>query len=86
MNLQFEVLNKFTASTGAVATVFAKTGDDLVRITTSWKDEKGGRTVGTLLNRAHPGYKATLYGRQHMTRYDPIQSRTPMAPWSACPL
>jgi len=64
--------------------VFAKTGDDFVRITTSLKNEKGDRAVGTLLDRAHPGYKATqeggsfvglatLFGRQYMTRYDPIK-------------
>ena len=84
LNLQFELVDKFTASTGAVATVFAKTGDDFVRITTSLKNEKGDRAVGTLLDRAHPGYKATLeggsfvgmatlFGRQYMTRYDPIK-------------
>jgi len=85
LNLDFSVVDRFTVSAGAVATVFAKTGDDFVRITTSLKNEKGERAVGTLLDRAHPGYKATmegssfvglatLFGRQYMTQYDPIKN------------
>jgi methyl-accepting chemotaxis protein len=84
LNLDFSAVDRFTESTGAVATVFAKTGDDFVRITTSVKNEKGERVVGTQLDRAHPGYKivseggsfaglATLFGKQYMTQYDPIK-------------
>jgi methyl-accepting chemotaxis protein-2 (aspartate sensor receptor) len=84
LNQNFSVVDRFTASTGAVATVFAKTGDDFVRITTSVKNETGERVVGTQLDRSHPGYKivseggsftglATLFGKQYMTQYDPIK-------------
>jgi methyl-accepting chemotaxis protein len=85
VNLDFTVVDRFTEMTGAVATVFAKSGDDFVRVTTSLKNDKGERAVGTLLDRAHPGYKATLaggsftglatlFGRQYMTQYDPIRN------------
>ncbi|MBN8519126.1 MAG: methyl-accepting chemotaxis protein [Candidatus Accumulibacter sp.] len=68
---------------GNVATVFAKKGDDFVRVTTSVKKEDGSRAVGTLLGKEHPAYvlvregksftgKATLFGRDFMTKYDPI--------------
>jgi methyl-accepting chemotaxis protein len=84
LNLDFSVADRFTESTGAVVTVFARTGDDFVRISTSVKNEKGERAVGTQLDRAHPGYQtvlgggsyvglATLFGRQYMTQYDPIK-------------
>ena len=84
LNLDFPLVDGFTATTGAVATVFARSGDDFVRIDTSLKNEKGERAVGTLLDRAHPGYKAaragtgyvglaTLFGRQYMTQYDLIK-------------
>ena len=84
INLDFSLVDKFTASTGAVATVFAKSGDDFVRVTTSLKNDKGERAVGTLLDRSHPGYKAalegnsyaglaTLFGHQYMTQYDVIK-------------
>ena len=84
LNLDSPVVDRFTEMSNAVATVFAKSGDDFVRITTSLKNDKGERAVGTLLDRAHPGYKAaleggsytglaTLFGRQYMTQYDPIK-------------
>ncbi len=83
LNLDFAGVDKFTATTGAVATVFAKSGDDFIRITTSLKNDKDERAVGTKLDRTHPGYAsamadksftglATLFGRQYMTQYDPI--------------
>ena len=84
LNLDFQAVDRFTEMTGAVATVFAKSGDDFVRVTTSLKNDKAERAIGTLLDRAHPGYKAalegrsfiglaTLFGRQYMTQYDPIK-------------
>ena len=84
LNLDFTQVDRFTAMTGAVATVFARTGDDFVRITTSLKNDQGERAIGTLLERTHPGYQATLaghgfvglatlFGRQYMTQYEPIR-------------
>jgi methyl-accepting chemotaxis protein len=69
---------------GNVATIFARRGDDYVRIVTSLKKEDGSRAVGTVLGKAHPAYvlinegksfigKATLFGRSYMTQYDPIK-------------
>jgi methyl-accepting chemotaxis protein len=83
VNLDFDLVDRFTRMTGAVATVFAKTGDDFVRVTTSLKNDNGERATGSLLDRTHPGYKAaitgksyiglaTLFGRQYLTQYDPI--------------
>jgi len=84
LNMDFSVVDQFTQSTSAVATVFAKTGDDFIRVTTSLKNDKGERAIGTLLDRAHPGYKATLegstyngaavlFGKPYITQYDPIK-------------
>ncbi|MDP3700585.1 MAG: Cache 3/Cache 2 fusion domain-containing protein [Hylemonella sp.] len=84
VNMDFSVVDRFTEVTGAVATVFAKTGDDFIRVTTSLKTDKGERAIGTLLDRAHPGYKATLegqtflgfavlFGKPYITQYDPIK-------------
>jgi methyl-accepting chemotaxis protein len=69
---------------GNIATIFARRGDDFERIVTSVKKEDGSRAVGTLLGRQHPGYaellggqpfagKARLFGRDYMTRYEPIK-------------
>lgn len=84
LNLDFTVVDEFTQSTGAVATVFARSGSDFIRVTTSLKNDKGARAIGTKLDTAHPGYKAvidggsyvgpaTLFGRQYMTVYSPIK-------------
>jgi methyl-accepting chemotaxis protein-2 (aspartate sensor receptor) len=83
INLNFGIVDRFTETTGAVATVFVKSGEDFVRITTSVKNEKGERAVGTTLDRANPAYVAIrsgkpfiglakLFGRQYMTYYEPL--------------
>jgi methyl-accepting chemotaxis protein len=69
---------------GSVATLFARRADDYVRIATSVKKEDGSRATGTTLGKEHPAFasisegkpftgKATLFGRQYMTKYDPIK-------------
>jgi methyl-accepting chemotaxis protein len=83
INLDLAVVDAFTRQTGAVATVFARHGDDFVRITTSLQNDQGQRVIGTRLGREHPGYarlmagesssgKATLFGRDYMTKYQPL--------------
>ncbi|MCU6498433.1 Cache 3/Cache 2 fusion domain-containing protein [Rugamonas sp. A1-17] len=84
LNLDFSIPDKFTADTGVVATIFAASGDEFVRVSTSLKKENGERAVGTQLDHAHPSYAplraggnyiglATLFGKQYITQYDPIK-------------
>ncbi|MGD7340523.1 Cache 3/Cache 2 fusion domain-containing protein, partial [Ralstonia pseudosolanacearum] len=85
MNLDFAVPDKFFARTGGtIATVFARTGDDFVRVTTSLKKENGERAIGTRLDRAHPSYRALmagesfrglawLFGVPYMSKYEPVR-------------
>jgi len=84
VNGNFAQVDAFAQSSGGVATVFARKGDDFERITTSLKNEKGARAMGTLLDRKHPAYalvlagspyvgRATLFGKPYMTRYEPIR-------------
>jgi methyl-accepting chemotaxis protein len=84
LNLNTGIVDKFTGVTKAVATVFVRSGDDFVRIATSLKKEDGGRAIGTALDRTHPAYqgllkgedfvgKATLFGKDYMTKYLPIK-------------
>ncbi|WP_426116011.1 methyl-accepting chemotaxis protein [Massilia sp. PWRC2] len=83
VNLDFSVADRFTAQTGGVATVFVAKGDDFIRVSTSLKKENGDRAIGTALDHAHPAYPllragqpfsgpATLFGKQYMTRYEPV--------------
>ncbi|TWG37993.1 methyl-accepting chemotaxis sensory transducer with Cache sensor [Acidovorax delafieldii] len=88
VNGDFEVVDRFSKdSTGAVATIFARTGDDFIRVTTSLKKQDGERAYKTLLDRKHPAYalmnegktyigRASLFGREYMTVYEPIRDGT----------
>jgi methyl-accepting chemotaxis protein len=84
LNLDFSIPDKFTNDTGVVITIFAASGEEFVRVTTSLKKENGERAVGTQLDHAHPSYSllragnnyiglATLFGKQFITQYDPIK-------------
>jgi methyl-accepting chemotaxis protein-2 (aspartate sensor receptor) len=87
INLNFKQVDAFTERTGVTATVFARTGRDFVRVSTSLKTESGARAVGTQLDHQHPGYRmllegkayrgpAVLFGRNYMTSYEPIRDET----------
>ncbi|WP_456267802.1 Cache 3/Cache 2 fusion domain-containing protein [Kushneria sp. AK178] len=83
LNMDTQRVDDFTQRTGTPITIFARTGDDFVRINTSLKDEQGERAVGTLLDRDGASYRAlmddrvysgiaTLFGTPYITRYEPI--------------
>jgi methyl-accepting chemotaxis protein-2 (aspartate sensor receptor) len=84
LNMNYEEIDRFSARTGATATLFVASGEDFVRIATSVKNQNGQRAVGSVLERSHPGYGllrsgqsytgyATLFGKQYMTKYEPIR-------------
>ncbi|MFN7951706.1 MAG: methyl-accepting chemotaxis protein [bacterium] len=84
LNLDLAAVDAFTRDTGAAATIFARTGDDFVRIATSLQKEDGSRAMGTPLGAAHPARAgllagnaylgpATLFGRFYITQYRPIR-------------
>jgi methyl-accepting chemotaxis protein len=84
LNLNTDFVDGFTSLTKAVATVFVRSGDDFIRVSTSLKKEDGSRAIGTALDRTHPAYqgllkgeefvgKATLFGKDYMTKYLPVK-------------
>ena len=85
VNMDFSIPDHFSEQTGGVATVFVASGEDFIRVTTSLKKEDGTRAIGTKLDRSHPAYAqlragatflgpATLFGKQYMTRYEPVKN------------
>ncbi|MGN6578435.1 MAG: methyl-accepting chemotaxis protein [Bordetella sp.] len=83
VSLQYEVLDRFEAQTGGVASILARTDDDFIRVTTSVKDAQGKRALGVKLDRSHPAYalnragktyfgNTTLAGRKFVFDYRPI--------------
>ncbi|WP_025918456.1 Cache 3/Cache 2 fusion domain-containing protein, partial [Herminiimonas sp. CN] len=84
LNLNYAVVDNFPSQGGVNATIFVKSAEDFIRISTSVKKEDGQRAVGTTLDHNHPAYKrllagepfvgpAQIFGRQFMTQYDPIK-------------
>jgi len=84
LNLDFSIPDQFTRTTGGNATIFAASGEDFVRVTTSVRKENGERAVGTVLDHASPAYArlragkpyvglVTLFGKQTITDYEPIR-------------
>jgi methyl-accepting chemotaxis protein-2 (aspartate sensor receptor) len=83
LNLDYAIPDHFTTETKATATLFVSSGDDFIRVSTSVKKENGERAIGTALDHGHAGYAllragqsyvglATLFGKQYITKYDPI--------------
>ncbi|SAL41403.1 methyl-accepting chemotaxis sensory transducer [Caballeronia peredens] len=83
LNNDFTIPDAFLEESGAIATIFARTGDDFVRVTTSLKKQDGTRAIGTLLDRKGPAYApimsgkpyigiAALFGKQYITEYKPV--------------
>ncbi|MBY4821310.1 Cache 3/Cache 2 fusion domain-containing protein [Burkholderia contaminans] len=87
LDLDYSIPDQFLKKSGAIATIFARDGDDFVRITTSLKKQDGARAVGTRLDRAGPAYAplvagrsytglAKLFGRSYITQYKPVTDAT----------
>ena len=83
INGRFEYIDQLTQDMNLVATVFAKDGDNYVRVLTTVKDAKGERAVGTTLDTGGAAYEAiqkgnsyygeaTILGGQYMTGYAPM--------------
>ena len=83
LNNNFTLLEKYTKSSGVIATVFARMGDDFVRVTTTLKKEDGSRAFGTMLGGKSPALqpvlnketfygKVKLFGKDYYVVYEPI--------------
>lgn len=87
LNDDFTVADRLLASTGAVSSIFVRQGDDFVRISTSLKNEKGERSLGTRLPASHPAAarllvdqpwtgRVLLFGREWMAHYLPAKDQS----------
>ena len=78
-----QMVDALTAEAGGVATIFAKSGDDFVRIATNIINDKGERAVGTMLGKSSLAYSsisqgknytgpATILNKPYLTAYNPL--------------
>mgnify|MGYP003607327589 FL=1 len=84
LNNNFKEVDEFKQMTAGVATVFVRSGEDFIRVSTSLSKQDGSRAIGTLLDHAHPAYarliagqgyvgRALLFDRSYMTQYTPVR-------------
>lgn len=80
---RYEYIDKFGETMNVVATVFAKNGNDFVRVLTTIEDDNGERVIGTKLDTGGAAYlalskgnsysgEANILGEAYMTDYAPI--------------
>lgn len=86
LNLDFYAVDQIRNLSAGVATLFVRSGDEFLRVTTSLKKQDGSRALGTFLDKESPAYKsimagdtyfgkAQLFGSEYMTKYTPIKSK-----------
>ena len=84
LNNNFKEVDEFKQMTAGVATLFVRSGEDFIRVSTSLSKQDGARAIGTLLDHAHPAYarlmagqsyvgRALLFERSYMTQYTPVR-------------
>src|SRR5471032_2158466 len=84
LNNNFTEVDEFKQMSGGVATLFVRSGEDFIRVSTSLTKQDGSRAIGTLLDHQHPAYqrllagqgyvgRAVLFDRSYMTQYTPVR-------------
>ena len=85
LNNDFAEVDEFKDTSGGVATVFVRNGEDFIRVSTSLTKQDGSRAIGTALDHQHPAYqrllagqnyvgRAVLFERSYMTQYTPVRN------------
>ena len=84
LNNNFKEVDEFKQMTAGVATVFVRSGEDFIRVSTNVSKQDGNRAIGTVLDHANPAYarlmsgqsfvgRSLLFGRLYMSQYTPVR-------------
>ncbi|WLG90293.1 methyl-accepting chemotaxis protein [Pseudomonas cucumis] len=84
LNNNFAEVDEFKQMTAGVATVFVRSGEEFIRVSTNVTKQDGSRAIGTLLDHANPAYarlmagqsyvgRALLFERFYMSQYTPVR-------------
>lgn len=74
----------FLNRTGAISTLFVRSGNDFIRVATSLRKENGDRAIGTVLDNSSAAFGsvskgevyrglALLFGKRYITQYQPVK-------------
>jgi len=64
----------FLSRTGAISTLFVRSGNDFIRVATSLRKENGDRAIGTVLDTTSPAFAAVTKGEVYITQYQPVKN------------
>src|SRR6266481_4813978 len=84
MNNNFVLVDEVQKEMGGTATIFVKSGDELVRVATNVKKDDGSRAIGTILDPKGKAIAAIakgesffgevdILGKPYVTGYEPIR-------------
>ncbi|MEJ5057343.1 MULTISPECIES: methyl-accepting chemotaxis protein [unclassified Pseudomonas] len=84
LNNNFNEVDQFKQMTAGVATVFVRSGEDFIRVSTNVTKQDGSRAIGTVLDHANPAYarlmagqsyvgRSLLFERFYMSQYTPVR-------------
>ncbi|WP_392892604.1 methyl-accepting chemotaxis protein [Pseudomonas migulae] len=84
LNNNFKEVDEFKQMTAGVATVFVRSGEDFIRVSTNVTKQDGSRAIGTVLDHANPAYarlmagqsfvgRSLLFERYYMSQYTPVR-------------
>ncbi|HWT67656.1 MAG TPA: methyl-accepting chemotaxis protein [Pseudomonas sp.] len=84
LNNNFKEVDEFKQMTAGVATVFVRSGEDFIRVSTNVSKQDGNRAIGTVLDHANPAYarlmagqsfvgRSLLFERFYMSQYTPVR-------------
>jgi hypothetical protein len=84
INNSFDLVDTVAKEQGGVVTLFAKSGDDFIRVATNVKKDDGSRAIGTVLDPKGPVIAAIrkgeayygdaeILGKPYVTGYEPIR-------------
>ncbi|MCF4995616.1 HAMP domain-containing protein [Pseudomonas syringae] len=84
LNNNFKGVDDFKQMTAGVATVFVRSGEDFIRVSTNVTKQDGTRAIGTVLDHANPAYarlmagqsfvgRSLLFERYYMSQYTPVR-------------
>ncbi|MEZ1316571.1 methyl-accepting chemotaxis protein [Pseudomonas fluorescens] len=84
LNNNFKEVDEFKQMTAGVATVFVRSGEDFIRVSTNVSKQDGSRAIGTILDHANPAYarlmsgqsfvgRSLLFERYYMSQYTPVR-------------
>jgi Cache 3/Cache 2 fusion domain len=84
MNSNFALVDEVQKEAGGTATIFVRSGDEFVRVTTNVKKDDGSRAIGTILDPKGKAIaaiakgesyfgEADILGKPYVTGYEPIR-------------